>query len=339
MTRNNTPPDVFAVIQTMTNPVSLQFLKTNRGNVIQGVQTYSVENVEWADDMMNIPHAEYTYFQTLDTNIYTLVFPPNPQNPTSGFQREKYWYLPIFFIHHSQRIPVIEFQYKSWLPSNHSPLIPICYEEEHIINDMLLPINQARCDTISRQEETARRAQAQAPRTPPPRPRRQSPPPAPQRNRRPQQQREEGNNRLNILLEVARSFDRAELTLGEDLESIRMRLDRLDGHVPRPPPLNLQGLINEEELLSAQTPPRHEPPPVVLLRALPLPKHIGDILIAHAKSGTDTCPISANAYSECTSLAVTSCYHVFDSASLATWQATHNTCPVCRLHITNTVIG
>lgn len=367
MTQNDTPPQVFAVIKQMDNPRSFQFLSTIPGAVIQGKQTYSVENVEWSQEMLNIPHAEYNGSERLDSSIHTLLCPPSPNYPNTGIQKHKYWHLPLYFIRHSQRIPVIEFQYSSFLPSGYRATVPICYDEDHIIAEIMPTINQARRELIHHEEQLERRAPVtaprqqrmnQAPQTPQqPQRRRQTPPPAPRRNRRQQQQQQD--SRLNLLLEVARSFDRAELRLGENSDEIRMRLDRLDDH--RPPPLNLQGLIDEEEILSASSTRANynveddiltnslydTPPPIrrtaaqvsLATRPFPLPKHIGDLIIANARSGTDACPISASNYSECQSLAVTSCFHTFDSESLATWQTTHDTCPVCRMYITNTIIG
>jgi hypothetical protein len=35
-------------------------------------------------------------------------------------------------------------------------------------------------------------------------------------------------------------------------------------------------------------------------------------------------------YSECDSLSITSCFHIFDKESLDHWFESNSTCPVCR---------
>jgi hypothetical protein len=76
---------------------------------------------------------------------------------------------------------------------------------------------------------------------------------------------------------------------------------------------------------------------IVQNKALPLPKEIGSILLSHARKGADLCPIAAIPFAECEKISVSSCFHVFDAASLARWQAEHTTCPVCRCKIENVV--
>ncbi len=76
---------------------------------------------------------------------------------------------------------------------------------------------------------------------------------------------------------------------------------------------------------------------VIQTQIKPLPKAVGDILIANARSSTDSCPIAATTFKECTKLSITSCFHVFDFESLSKWQETHSTCPVCRAKIENVV--
>ncbi len=76
---------------------------------------------------------------------------------------------------------------------------------------------------------------------------------------------------------------------------------------------------------------------VTQMKALPLPKDIGDILLANARSGKECCPIAAVPFAECESLCVSSCFHIFDKTSLTRWQEDHTTCPVCRCKIENVV--
>jgi hypothetical protein len=70
---------------------------------------------------------------------------------------------------------------------------------------------------------------------------------------------------------------------------------------------------------------------------LPIPELVGTLLIRHAQASDGSCPISAVPYSEIHSLTATSCFHVFDTASLEQWRREHNSCPVCRNRIVNVV--
>jgi hypothetical protein len=70
---------------------------------------------------------------------------------------------------------------------------------------------------------------------------------------------------------------------------------------------------------------------------LQIPHHVGNLLIDDARRSSDTCPISAIAFSEIPRLAVTSCFHVFDCEALNQWRHEHNSCPVCRTPIINVV--
>jgi hypothetical protein len=72
---------------------------------------------------------------------------------------------------------------------------------------------------------------------------------------------------------------------------------------------------------------------IVLRPVIPivkLPSHVLDALLRDAKSGKESCPISMTLYSECDSLSITSCFHIFDKKSLALWFENNSTCPLCR---------
>lgn len=72
---------------------------------------------------------------------------------------------------------------------------------------------------------------------------------------------------------------------------------------------------------------------VVHQRILPLPKAVGDALLRDARVSRDSCPILQTPFSDCDALSVSSCFHIFDKASLMTWQQDHTSCPVCRCKI------
>lgn len=148
-------------------------------------------------------------------------------------------------------------------------------------------------------------------------------------------------------LETIRRIEDSEYTLSEYRHPYH-HLDGPDDHDDRRH--NQGGLVGATRYRNTRsaTPP---PPPeirivqvevpveriVIQTHAKPLPKAVGDILIANARAGTDSCPIAAITFKECTKLSITSCFHVFDFESLSKWQETHSTCPVCRAKIENVV--
>jgi hypothetical protein len=75
----------------------------------------------------------------------------------------------------------------------------------------------------------------------------------------------------------------------------------------------------------------------IVIKANTLPKAVGDILLASARKGEDTCPITSTPLASCEKLCVTSCFHVFDNESLLKWNETNDKCPVCRCKIENIV--
>lgn len=70
---------------------------------------------------------------------------------------------------------------------------------------------------------------------------------------------------------------------------------------------------------------------------LPIPEHVGKLLMDHARGTEDSCPITAVPFKEISNLTVTSCFHIFDSQALNRWRQEHTSCPVCRTMITNVV--
>lgn len=111
----------------------------------------------------------------------------------------------------------------------------------------------------------------------------------------------------------------------EDIfETIRLlRFDNLDAlETARNPRIEAQELPNP--------PPQPLPTPIQPVKETKLPKHVHEALLRDAKSGTESCPISMNIYSECKSLSMTSCFHIFDKDSIDQWLKSNTTCPVCR---------
>lgn len=265
-------------------------------------------------------------------------------------QREKplelpYWYLPgISLVKDRQRIPIIEFTCSNWFPSREKhDMIPVRRQEE--LRTILHDINQRqwfpyRYATPAETTPPRNTAAVVAPAAPQ-RPSRRSPPPSPIPFRslrnisRPPHPQEVDDSDVEyyepspppLSIEIPTSWI-------DELQDGFMEEPR------RPRPRNLRQLVREEEeeediplAFRVHDEPPAPPAPV----PLPLPRHVGDMLIKGAREGKESCPISANLYSECKQLTVTSCFHVFEKLSLATWQREHDTCPVCRMKIVNLV--
>jgi SUMO ligase MMS21 Smc5/6 complex component len=92
-----------------------------------------------------------------------------------------------------------------------------------------------------------------------------------------------------------------------------------------------------------QTPPRSLSPSAPrqspTARTQPIPNHVAQILIRHARTTVDTCPISLEPYDACLDLSITSCFHIFKTDAIQRWMETnHDLCPVCRSRIENVIV-
>jgi len=78
--------------------------------------------------------------------------------------------------------------------------------------------------------------------------------------------------------------------------------------------------------------PEPEPEPHASNKLKPLPKRIAWLIAEDSSKAEDTCPISTEVISPVTA-AVTTCFHVFDHASIVQWftmNPVNTKCPVCR---------
>lgn len=75
--------------------------------------------------------------------------------------------------------------------------------------------------------------------------------------------------------------------------------------------------------------PSPSAPPAAETRPPPFPKHLADMVLRKAEADAASCPITMEPI-KAADAAVTSCGHVFQSAAIREWLATHATCPECR---------
>lgn len=68
-----------------------------------------------------------------------------------------------------------------------------------------------------------------------------------------------------------------------------------------------------------------------------IPKHVVEALKRDAVAKGDSCPISMEDFTASSSLAVTSCFHLFQEEALTTWLQSNTSCPLCKDSVTFTV--
>lgn len=331
MTRSTDIPYCFAILRTdrLDGPC-LQFLRAEIHHQYDGDAGFAVENISWADEMRYMRYREMENNE-FDHGIYTFRY-EGAHHERERIQEFKFWFLPFFYERNGVRIPVIDFQFKSWLPSMVSP-IPIRDDERYFLQIY---------DDIH--------------------------------SRRMRELFDGRHLQHGSRFDVQDQFDRFQSFAGEQRRQPFLRRNLRNGRrfsgivdipIRSPSPPRRRNLRREtfyEPSLNMieipdmpQTPPHSTqdqwwqiavgagagqpaPPPAPLRIPIQIPKHIGEILLAHARTGSDSCPIAATPFAECTKLAITPCFHIFDADNLQRWQSTNNTCPVCRTAVASVVV-
>jgi len=318
MTRSYQFPELFGVVRIQPyRAPCLQFCTSSVVSRSQPSRTrlfhpsehmcYRIQNLS-ADEYTLIDPRAHLSLQFLDQQIRTLSY---RTSGTPEVHEVLYWHLPIRIYNRETNtlIPILEFQFRSWLPRDYEPFPLNVNLDEPELKRVLTEINQERLTRIRMDED------AQAGRS--------------------------------LGVDIRRFFGRP---FGPDDSDDRDTLpqDELIGlRGPRTPPLR------RARRMASSPPPilpvREEPEirvmevrvpverVVIQTRASTLPTPVGRVLLDHARKGTETCPIAASPFSECHSLSVTSCFHVFDTHSLQRWRESHTTCPVCRSEVVNVV--
>jgi hypothetical protein len=281
-------PEIFAILRDGVRNPCLQILRAypceqsgaRRRNYTYRCP-YEISNMsnthEFDGPLLAAPNRVYR-----DRNVHTLHY-YHPE--TTELQQVYYWFTPYMLeSRNGFTIPLLEFQYRSWMPTGYSP-VPVRANLNEVY-DRLTSIQQERLMQIRQIEDT------DSVRTRSPRP--------------------------NIY---------SDYEIDSVPPSPRLRRPRT------PPPVLIPQIV--ESVRIVEVPVER----VVIQRSvLPLPKAVGELLVSHARKGADSCPITATPFAECDTLCATSCFHIFDAESLARWQETHTTCPVCRSKIENTVV-
>lgn len=240
-----------------------------------------VENLNLHDE--DLRNCEFDHYQNVRDRQLLLI---RYKHPTTGQIQEVYcWFLPYYLLRNGYSIPILDFQYRSWLPDNYTS-IPIYYNVSRV-RAMAEEIQRERLREIQQLEDG------------------ESGPYVPWRSGT-------GDRRS--------SYDSIG---GSRRQSIYPR-------VQTPPPAP----AHAPRIVEVQVPVERV---VIQTRVQNLPKAVGDILLANARQGAESCPIAAMPFKECEKICVTSCFHVFDTESLTRWRTDHTSCPVCRTKIENVV--
>jgi hypothetical protein len=89
-------------------------------------------------------------------------------------------------------------------------------------------------------------------------------------------------------------------------------------------------------LWDAPPPAPAAPTVIVAIAREGIPKRIAWLVAEEAAKHEEKCPITMEPISPITA-SVTSCFHTFDSAAIASWLTNHTTCPQCRKNCVATV--
>ncbi len=299
-------PELFGVvrIQSYREPC-LQFCTaTPRNRHINPSEPpcYVIQNLPEDEVSLIEPRAHLSH-QFLDQQIRILTC----KHPiTREIFDVPYWHLPIRIYNRetNQQIPILDFHFRSWLPRDYTPFPLFLNLSESELRRILAEINQERLARI-RMEEDARAERSSG-------------------------------------FDIRRFFGREDrddrLTLPEEelvgVRGPRTPPSRRTRHRVSPPPVLQVREEPEIRVMEVRVPVERV---VLQTRSPTLPTPVGQVLLDYARKGSESCPIAATPFSECASLSVTSCFHIFETESLHRWRESHTSCPVCRSEVVNVV--
>lgn len=284
-------PEVFGIVRTQATRgpciqlCTAEYIERHSNRSTDGLDYHIVQNAH----PRYMEHVDIQ-FEISRNNPYHHLHCTRYKHPITSQLQEVYcWFLPFRLMRNDRAIPILDFQYRSWLPTNYDPL-PI---DVHVqgVKRIVEDTQQDKLREIQQLEDS------------------ESEPHVPWHRYSYQQGSETAMERSY------RSRNRR--------DSLRYPI-----RIPSPPPPPPARIVHVEVPVERV---------VVQTRSQPLPKAVGDVLLANARQGSESCPIAAVPFKECSTICVTSCFHIFDSESLSRWQTDHSSCPVCRTKIENVV--
>ena len=280
-------PNHFAILRRLSMRGShWQFFEANYN---ENQDAYEVKTPQWESDVTHVTHSGILPFQENAVRFVRI------QLPNGAVRQVVFWFIPVMVnTGVEDRIPVIDFNFKAWLPRPSRRIRAEDTNEIHQIFESLERRYSSLSGSISYIPDNDDRIPSQPVRPPTP-PRRRS----------------------------RESFSEATES-DDDTQSILTVYPTVENRLLGSP-------------LRLDFPPLPASPTEEQRIPLPIPEHVGSLLIHHARGTEETCPITAIPFKEISCLAVTSCFHVFDHLALNRWRQEHTSCPVCRTMITNVV--
>ncbi len=293
-------PHLFAVVRTQSiRGPSFQYLEANRIRQRDHSSIYTISTPQYdLDDTAGV------YEENADAprGIHILrYYSTRAVDGRHEVVEHKFWYLPFVLRFHNELVPILEFQYKSWLPPNfhrvaiRGNLHRFMRLYEDIANHMIERLREDE-DQIGRRIYNTHSHFYDY-----------------------HFRRSIDDDHEENIFPVPRTPPRTRRHRHDDITTTSSR--RGAGAEPQ------TNTVETVRVLVTET----------QYQALPLPKPVATLILANARLGEDTCPISTTPYKDCSKLAVCSCFHVFDSESIEKWKAERNICPVCRTNIVNVV--
>ena len=294
-------PSVFAVIRTQAIPrPCLQILQSqdhsHSRNYERSRTPVFIRNFPGADRLQDSDLYRLDLYQ-VDPTIFTLRYLVDGHRDV---REVKFWTLPYYIRYHNEHIPVLEFQYRSWLPENYQP-VAISRDIQEVLH-VHARIESERIQEIRAQEDSGHRFSQYGEFTPSIRYSRHTAGP------------DDWDDRLYL--------SRNQL-VGARGRSRTPSPPRRMSAAPPPPVVQIVEVPVERVIREVRT--------------RPIPKTIGELILVGARNGSDSCPIAALSYKDCVKLSVSSCFHIFDKESLDRWMETSESCPVCRSRIENVI--
>lgn len=291
-------PELFAIIRQAYRGPCLQILSSDLQDSYSSYYRTERRDYRGSFHVVNSSHAQafedvpLQRTTSVDTRIGTYSI---RQPETNSVVEVKGWFLPYYFRFHGHVVPLMEFQYRSWIPGDYFS-VPIRTDLNQFMH-VVEGIQRERIHDIQTREDNMIPRIAFY-----------------QRANGPDDYDTRYEDEMNVYIGAGRRMSR--------------RYSRMD--IPPPVPRVVEVPIERIVEVPVER-------IVVQNRPLPLPKSVGELLLSEARKGADSCPIAATPFAECEKLCVSSCFHVFDAASLMRWQETNTTCPVCRCKIENIV--
>lgn len=292
---------IFAVVRTQSiRGPSFQFLRTRRARHLNDENIYSLEVPPFPFELY---HGRYEETHELDRHIYNFRY----YSGLPGITEYKYWFLPFRIRIDGYDIPIVDFQYKSWLPTHYSH-VPVQGNIDRFM-DVLENLHHQRCRQIEDEEPSEH------------------------------QQRNINSHFFDYHFRrtIDHPFDEDDNMIGAG-GGRRHRHNRRHNNTTTSTTSRSHRNDDDDDVIAATPAAVREPERIVVtvntvqvqVKTLPIPKPIALLILANARQSEDSCPIAAQPFKDCSKLSICPCFHVFDAESIETWKHTNDSCPVCR---------